>query len=319
MSSPSIPTVSVVVPCYNDGAYIEEALDSARTQTAPPLEILVVDDGSSDDSREIAERMGATVLRNEGARGPGGGRNTGVLAARGELVALLDSDDIWEPDHLEVVGGLLRDHPEAGAAFSDVQLFGTHDNTWHMMIPPNEVRDCYIETLLKTVSLPSATVVRTAIFRDHLYDDTLPGSEDYEFLVRLCRSYPMVRSDRITVWYRKQGGRRSRKIEESVTVQATTLIRECRRAEELGDPGFRDRVHARAAEALDARLSEAWSIRDPVSMRVFLRYADELPGGADAAARWGRWPKWMPLVKLWDRVPGWVRNLLRRLRPSPID
>lgn len=96
-SHPDTPTVSVIIPAYNAAGFIHHAIESALAQTHRPLEVIVVDDGSSDDTAAVAARYPVRVIRQANG-GPGSARNTGVQAARGEWIALLDHDDTWAPD-----------------------------------------------------------------------------------------------------------------------------------------------------------------------------------------------------------------------------
>jgi glycosyltransferase involved in cell wall biosynthesis len=97
-----MPTVSVVIPAYNAEAYLREALDSVFAQTRPPDEVVVVDDGSTDRTSEVAASYGDRVrLLRQPNRGEAAARNAGVLAARGALIAFLDADDTWLPRYLE--------------------------------------------------------------------------------------------------------------------------------------------------------------------------------------------------------------------------
>ena len=104
--------VTALIPAYNSAAWIAEALDSVAAQTAPPDEVIVVDDGSTDGTADIAESLGATCLR-PGRVGVSAARNLGVRAASGELIALLDSDDAWTPDKLEIQTAHMRISPRA--------------------------------------------------------------------------------------------------------------------------------------------------------------------------------------------------------------
>jgi glycosyltransferase involved in cell wall biosynthesis len=114
------PTVSVVIPTYNRGRCLPDTVGSVLAQTVAPLEVLVVDDGSSDDTREICARFPPSV-RYVGR--PNGGasaaRNTGMRAARGEFIAFLDADDVWEPGKLEVQLALHAARPELGWTFTN--------------------------------------------------------------------------------------------------------------------------------------------------------------------------------------------------------
>ncbi len=113
----SMATVSVLVPVWNNARFLGEALQSALAQTRPPDEIIVVDDGSEDDSAAVAESLGVRVIR-EPHRGVAATRNVAWRAARGELIAWLDSDDLWTPDKIAVQAGYMEAHPEAAITFT---------------------------------------------------------------------------------------------------------------------------------------------------------------------------------------------------------
>jgi glycosyltransferase involved in cell wall biosynthesis len=101
-ASPSdAPTISVVIPARDRAETLARSLESVARQTVPVLEVVVVDDGSEDDTAAVARRHGATVLTHDVARGSGEARNTGIRAAAGTWVAFLDSDDEWLPSHVE--------------------------------------------------------------------------------------------------------------------------------------------------------------------------------------------------------------------------
>jgi len=105
------PTVSVVIPLYNKGRYIERALSSALTQTHPPLEIIVVDDGSTDDGpvKVLKNNDPKIIYIRQENRGPGAARNVGLARARGKYISFLDADDEWLPGFLERGLSLLED------------------------------------------------------------------------------------------------------------------------------------------------------------------------------------------------------------------
>jgi glycosyltransferase involved in cell wall biosynthesis len=110
-------TISTVIPLYNKGPHIRRALESVRSQSAPPREIIVVDDGSTDGGGEVAQTWAdprLIYIRQEN-QGEGAARNRGTDAARGELIAFLDADDAWDPDFLATIMRLRKKFPEAGA------------------------------------------------------------------------------------------------------------------------------------------------------------------------------------------------------------
>ena len=119
-------TVNVVVPVRDGARYLEEALRSIADQTVPPLEVIVVDDGSRDDSARIAERLGARVIRQDHA-GQAAARNRGVDESRGELVAFLDADDTWPRERLERATAALGSEPAVDLVFGHVHEFVSPD------------------------------------------------------------------------------------------------------------------------------------------------------------------------------------------------
>ena len=118
----SRPSVSVIVPVYDDARYLAEALDSVDAQRYEPLELVVVDDGSTDTSADIARpRAGKLIELAHG--GVARARNTGVRAATGELIAFLDADDVWRPGALDTRVRFLEEHPETDFVLGRMQPF----------------------------------------------------------------------------------------------------------------------------------------------------------------------------------------------------
>ncbi len=121
------PTISAVIPCYNAAPFLRETLDSILNQTYKPLEVIVVDDGSTDDSASIAQSYGSPVrvIRQEN-QGESVARNRGMDEARGDWVALLDADDRWLPNKLErQVAALSQATEDVVCVYSDYILFGS--------------------------------------------------------------------------------------------------------------------------------------------------------------------------------------------------
>ena len=116
------PLVSVILPVYNRGGWVGRAVESVLSQTHRPLELLVVDDGSTDETRSVLEGFGprVTILEQPHA-GAEAARNLGLERARGEFVAFIDSDDVWYPDRLSAQLPLFR-RPEVGLVFGDAAL-----------------------------------------------------------------------------------------------------------------------------------------------------------------------------------------------------
>jgi glycosyltransferase involved in cell wall biosynthesis len=118
------PLVSVVMPAFDEEAFIAEALESVVAQAYEPVEVIVVDDGSEDRTAEIADGYGARVLRQP-RRGVAAARNAGLEAARGDYWTILDADDVLPPDALAHYVAHLEGHPELGLVFGLTEAFVT--------------------------------------------------------------------------------------------------------------------------------------------------------------------------------------------------
>jgi glycosyltransferase involved in cell wall biosynthesis len=192
--------VSVVVPTFNRAYIIRDALASALEQSYTDFEILVVDDGSSDNTREIVEELKSQkirYIRHDRNRGCSAAYNTGIAAATGQLVAFLDSDDVWKSDYLEKLVRFLVRHPEADVVFCDIEIHGDSTSvpstsalmkSFSRLLQANPGANEYIFTarqmyvcLLEEVPIkPSAVVVKREMFeKAGIFDEARPrGGED---------------------------------------------------------------------------------------------------------------------------------------------
>lgn len=188
-------TVSVVIPAYNAAGFITKTLDSVRVQTFTDYEIIVVDDGSTDNTSEIVNNyiytysiVGKCIRQNN--KKIAGARNTGIKAARGEYIALLDHDDLWYPDKLAVVLNEFNLHPGADLICHNMFMVKNGKNLGILKTGPAS-SDMY-KKLLFTRSLlsPSATVfkkdkaVEIGGFRENPEFITV---EDYDFWMRFSK------------------------------------------------------------------------------------------------------------------------------------
>src|SRR4029077_6834721 len=112
-----VNSVSVVIPSYNSSRHLAQAIASVRGQRRTVDELIVVDGCSDDDSARLAASLGARCLSTGTNGGPSRARNVGVQAARGDVIAFLDADDWWDPDHTEVIVGLPEQFPAARGGF----------------------------------------------------------------------------------------------------------------------------------------------------------------------------------------------------------
>jgi len=191
--------VTAAITTYNRALYLPAAIESVLAQTHPPAEVLVVDDGSTDDTPRIAASYGNRLryIRRENG-GRAAARNTAVLAARGEFLAFCDSDDAWLPDRLERQLAVFRSNPTLGMIHGQVALVdadGTplpERTTAHRRLFSAAHPATYAGYALECRCLSSTILVRRAVFeRIGLYDETLP-TEDYDLYLRLLLEYDVL-------------------------------------------------------------------------------------------------------------------------------
>lgn len=174
---PPLPLVSVIIPVFNGERYLADAIESVVRQEYRPLEIIVVDDGSTDRSGEVAHGYDTVRYVYQANQGAAGARNTGIAAARGELVAFLDHDDLWTPDRLRVHVGYLLDHPAAGYTVATGQLFLEENVDRPTWLSPQELEQP--QPLLGTLVIRQKVLARVGVF-----DTSFKVAEDTHWLMR---------------------------------------------------------------------------------------------------------------------------------------
>ena len=201
-----MPRFSIIIPCYNAEATLAQTLDSLRFQTEADWEALIIDDGSTDASRAIAAQAAAAddrfqLLRNPG-KGPADARNLALSAARGELIAFCDADDLWAADKLARMATLFADD-SVDAAFARIAFFDTRGSRTLSTVPAG---DLTVDTLLgeNPVCTMSNVVIRHGVFvATGGFDSKLVHNEDLEWLIRLCAcGFRVVGLDETLVHYR---------------------------------------------------------------------------------------------------------------------
>ncbi|HEU4799888.1 MAG TPA: glycosyltransferase family A protein [Gemmatimonadales bacterium] len=311
--------MSVVIPSFNARPWLGEAIQSVRGQTLPPDEIIVVDDGSTDGSVEAAREAGATQVLSDGTnRGPGGTRNRGIQAASGDLVAFLDADDRWLPDHLERSVACLERHPDTDIVFSGYRLFGESNLELPSRVESGRALDLSVELLDVNHVLQSAAVARRgALLAVGGYDEARRYGEDFELWLRLSMNSKFVSTGAITVEYRTHPAqvtaRPARMYQGAWEARAIHVARMLER-----NPGDRGALHALLQRRWEADLQVAWRERDDEVLRTVLALDRFVPDSGPIAARWRRRlrlqrPAWRALAWVYDRVPI-LRRWTGRLR-----
>lgn len=193
---PDVPHVSVVIPTFDYGHYLADAVRSALGQTWTAREVIVVDDGSTDHTPEVLRQFSGDiiVIRKQNA-GLSAARNTGIAAATGAFIAILDADDVWVPHKLERQLAVFRDHPETGVvSCAATQVDADLGHIRMLPCPANrDVAQLRRDLALRNVvSGGSAALVRRECFDTvGLFDESLRSSEDWDMWLRIVRRFPI--------------------------------------------------------------------------------------------------------------------------------
>ena len=216
-------SVSVVIPTYNAGDHLTAAINSVQAQTLSAAEIIVVDDGSTDQSAELAERLGAKVIR-QANQGVSAARNVGIRAATSEWIAFIDQDDVWAPEKLEFQWEAIRRYPDVGIVSCDMNWFEPElgANPSRTNNDGGEASIRYFPRvdeelpLSRTTDNPSSVLIRRdQLLSAGLFDEELRQNEDLELFLRLSRRCSVAVVERSLVEHRVHAGSRSKDTLES--------------------------------------------------------------------------------------------------------
>lgn len=210
------PLVSAILPVYNGAAFLRDAIDSVLAQSYQPVECIVVDDGSTDESPAIAAEYGARVrLVQQPNLRVAAARNNGAVAAQGELLAFLDADDVWDRDRLLRQWRALEGRPEMGAAVCATQMVDRDLRPTRVVEQPP---DLTLEDMLlwraDVVSTSSNLLIRRSLFEEvGGFDTELTASEDWMMTFALVARGELIAIPEPLVLYRVHGSNWSLSVE----------------------------------------------------------------------------------------------------------
>ncbi len=214
------PAISVVIPTYNYGRFISDALESVFLQTLEPTEVIVVDDGSEDETESVVASFGGNVIyiRQEN-RGVCNARNTGVARSSGEFITFLDADDFWEPSKLQRQIERFEKDPELGMVHCGMREFdGESGKTvaLHLEGGEEDVADNLLLWNGPVVVGPGGTIMVKRLAFDKVggFDPEIKVGEDWDFCYRIAREFRVGFVPEPLVNYRRHEASAHRNVKE---------------------------------------------------------------------------------------------------------
>jgi glycosyltransferase involved in cell wall biosynthesis/SAM-dependent methyltransferase len=226
-----VALVSVVVPCFNQAGFLGEAVESVLAQTYPHFELIVVDDGSTDNTAEVTSRYPGVRLVSQGNQGLSAARNAGLRASSGDFVVFLDADDRLKPEALEIGLATIRANPQCAFVSGQVELTN-HDGSLMRAGQHRVIDRAHYRMLLQGNDILSGA---TVMYRRQVFDvvegfdPDLPACEDYDLALRVARQFPAYTHDHVVAEYRRHGGNMHRD-PARMLVSALSALRKQRQA-----------------------------------------------------------------------------------------
>jgi len=208
MNSTSYPLISVVIPCFNGETYLADSVDSVLKQSYPNIELIVVDDGSTDNSPVVMAQYADKIITVRQANaGLPAARNSGIKIAKGEFIAFLDADDYWDTDFLLEMHTAIQ-ASDAGIAYCGWQNIGLPGQRGKPFIPPNyEIDPEKIPKLIENARWPvHAALVRMSVCNKiNGFNPLLKSCEDFAFWIRTATTNKIVLVPKVLAYYRHHG------------------------------------------------------------------------------------------------------------------
>ncbi len=208
-----MPKVSVVIPAYNAMTYLPETVESVLRQTFTDFEVLIIDDGSSDQVVQWASQLSDSRVKliSQENQGLPGARNTGIAHAQAEYIAFLDADDLWEPTKLEKQVRCLDENPAVGLVHTWMVLVDEQGKSTGKVMPSNA--EGYVWKQLaerNAIACPSVVVRRCCFETVGMFDRNLRSLEDWEMWIRIAAQYPFAVIKEPLAYYRQLSGSMSK-------------------------------------------------------------------------------------------------------------
>jgi len=263
------PLVSVIIPAYNAAAFLGETLDSALAQTYPNLEIIVVDDGSTDATPEILESYGDRIrVRRQTNAGQAAARNFGARESHGELLAFLDNDDLWDPEKIARQVALLSRFPDALAVYCDHRAINAQGQPLSSSGALGYQRAS--GDILKAMLLSCCIITPgLVLLRRRAFDEVggfnqsqlMRGHDDYDLWLRLATRGSFIYSPDTLVSYRRHNQQATRQKHHEMTMARANLDSLMAIRDDIQASEDRDLKDLFAWILLELYIDSAWALR----------------------------------------------------------
>ena len=224
-----MPKISVIIPAYNAQNTILETINSVLQQTFSDLELIVINDGSTDRTLELLETVQDTRFKVYSYANGGlpTARNRGIDCAKGEFISFIDADDLWTPDKLELQLKALQQNPRAGVAYSWTICMGNNGNSFHHGVAESFQGNVYSYLLVTNFIASGSNVLirRETIESVGYFDKSLKSCEDWDYWLRLAPKWDFVVVEKAQIIYRLSSGAMSSKLDVMEKYQILVLER----------------------------------------------------------------------------------------------
>ncbi len=194
--------ISIIIPCYNNANYLAEAINSVLEQNYQNIEIIVVDDGSKDNPKNITDNYPSIKYFFQTNKGPSAARNTGIKHSRGQFLVFLDADDRLLKDALSInLNYLIENKKAAFVSGAYIFFYQKENKSWEMK---REIDTDHYRHLLEGnyIGIHSSVMYQRWIFDDFCFDEKLKGSEDYDLFLKIARKHSILHHTELVAFYR---------------------------------------------------------------------------------------------------------------------
>ena len=296
MPAPTTP-VTVVIPAYNHGHFVAEAIQSVLLQDYTPIETIVIDDGSTDDTSAVVAGFPTVTYHRQQNSGLAAARNAGLTMARGELIVFLDADDRLLPGAISIAAAILSSNPALGFTAGYSQFITREGQAQPTMQPVRGAGDAYLALLRRnSIRNPGMVMFRREILqRSGAFASGVDACADYELYLRISRDHPVAFHDAVVAEYRKHGG--------NMSDNASLMLRQ------LLEVMRRQRPHLRTPEREQAFRVGLANIRSYYGNRIVSQLRLRVRSGA------GWWRSMEDVATLaWCHPAGLAEHAARKVR-----